>query len=205
MNTAQAAQRFSGSARQLNDDDDDDDDIVLMPNGNVNGNRHSDEEALGKEQEVLPPSPSLIPNPLHTPLPAQSIKQGKGRNRKTNVSNPNPIRSIASNKSIAGLSGPLPELREAAVSSKQVHSQGQTRRQYVPQNDHEEISLDVESAMEALLETHSNYMHGGVNKNASKDGVKSKDNFIREVLSLIHVSVALHFSYSRQYLIAVLS
>lgn len=180
MNTAQAAQRFSGPFH-----DDDDDDIVFVPNGNGNANgnmnNHRDQANNEPAQEVQPPSPSLIPNPLHTPLPAPSIRQGKARNRRKN--NPNGAANrttiATSNGGVPGLTGRLPPLRESAMA------QGfRTKQQYIPQNTNEETQLDVNAITETLLEAR-------LEANGQSNGeVLSKYDFMSELLTLIHVSVS---------------
>ncbi|KAF8315409.1 hypothetical protein DL93DRAFT_914715 [Clavulina sp. PMI_390] len=176
QNTAAVAQSIAPiyDSRHASDDE-----IIVVPQtrGRLSSTSRAAPAPDAEEyQELEPPSPSKIPNPLHTPAVHLSSRQKQRRRR-----GPSRPRRGPAHQAIDLDHEDLPALPPIRGSSRPP----QPKQHYIPDNTKEESKLDKEAIATSLLNAHVERMtHDG-----APYPTLPKYEFVSEILTLIHVSL----------------
>jgi hypothetical protein len=230
------------------------DEVVLLPGRPQDSRSKTKRDSLdevrstraeeAEYQELEAPSPSLIPNPLHTPAPALSLQYGEKRrnrnhrNRKSwkaknligggglsdghdvnqneSSARPTPLVDAFSASGSAPMIGIGLFSRNVTDVQQLAQNRGQNKAEagnhlYVPQTT-QDTELDQDILEEAIL-SDSRLSYLNANKASSGSGISSqgtspplsKYDFIRGLLSLIHVSVTMNMNQAGHSRHALLS
>jgi len=133
----------------------------------------------GEYQELEAPSPSLIPNPLHTPMSSSVAGPMVTRNAATSC---HALPGRAGIRASPGYASQLPSLDHR---DSMHHSNGPSAMRHAIESTDPESALDVNRATAALLDSLQSRRSGGA------DGARSipisKRDFVGELLTLIYV------------------